>query len=960
MSTLLGNAYVRIRPDMDGFQNEANRGISTALKSAAKIAAVAATAALGTMGLKVLKDSVAEASNLNESLNAVQVTFGKNAKGITALGENAAKALGLSKTEFNDLAVRFSNFTRTIAGKGGDVVGTMKDLTTRASDFASVMNLDVNQAAQLFQSGLAGESEPLRQFGIDLSDAAVKAHALARGIWDGKGEMTEAEKVQARYSLLMKATNKTAGDFANTSDSLANRQRIANAQWKNAKASIGQALLPVMQSVTAFIQEKVVPAVQAFGDWFVRDGMPALTRFGGTLRDTVLPPLQAVVGWLIQNKDVLLPIAGVIGGMIAAWKTYAFVANMVKAAQLLLNLALSANPIGIVVMAIGALVAGLVLLFQKNETFRNIVLGAWEKIKAVAEVVWPAIQKVIEVVWGAIKWWVEHYVKAVWAVISTVWDWIKTGVDVVWPAIQKVIEVVWAAIKLYVTTYVNAVKAVIDFVWGAIKTGTHLAWQAIKTFIVDPIRTAWNVIQDVVGNVRSWLSDTWTRIKDRATAAWNNVKDAITEPLKNLWATFKSILGIGDNGITDDGPLGRLVNIFGKVKDAIGEKFKDVVKVIARPMVAAFRWVNENIISQLNDKVLAKFSSSFRIPHIPIPDIEGLATGGWVRGRGTGTSDSNLRALSKGEFVVNARSAAANAATLEAINKGRPPAQPSGQTARIAATGSTNVASWNPISWATDLFKMGAGKAVRAFGDAALGIMEPRFGGTFGGELAIGATRSFIAGFADWAKEHLPQITPLMADIAAHFEGMAARNAYVGVSTCLKNIRLALEKFSGKYGYGVPAGSAAWMGTAKAAANSLAGIAKTGTPPRGSISMWNYAPSGHVAANDGKGNFINNFGGATVETNPLDAFKNGWVGWVPPLAFVGQGFKYDAGGFLRPGWNAAYNGTGKPEAILTSEQWDALAGRGSQFHFEIHEAQPTTEDAILAAWRRADALYGVI
>ena len=73
----------------------------------------------------------------------------------------------------------------------------------------------------------------------------------------------------------------------------------------------------------------MVPAIQTFGDWFTRDGMPALTRFGATLRDTVLPPLKAVVGWLVQNKDVILPIAGIIATMVAAYKTWAIVSGVV-------------------------------------------------------------------------------------------------------------------------------------------------------------------------------------------------------------------------------------------------------------------------------------------------------------------------------------------------------------------------------------------------------------------------------------------------------------------------------------------------------------------------------------------------------------------------------------------------------------------------------------------------------
>jgi hypothetical protein len=206
------------------------------------------------------KSAVSAASDLGESINAVNVTFGEASAGILALGENAATAVGLSQREFNAFAVQFSGFTQQIAGAGGDIVSVTDDLTTRIADFASVMNMDVPEAAQVFQSALAGETEPIRRFGYDMSAAAVEAHALATGLVSSKSEMTEAIKVQARYSLLMQSTNKVADDFKNTSGSLANQQRILTAEMDDAKATIGQAFIPALEG----IMNVVIPLVEAF------------------------------------------------------------------------------------------------------------------------------------------------------------------------------------------------------------------------------------------------------------------------------------------------------------------------------------------------------------------------------------------------------------------------------------------------------------------------------------------------------------------------------------------------------------------------------------------------------------------------------------------------------------------------------------------------------------------------
>jgi hypothetical protein len=262
-------------------------GFSGALKPA--VAAVG-----GLFALDKIKDfvggAISEASDLGESVNALNVTYGKSSKAIQRLSEDAASGLGLAKTEFNSLAVQFAGFANVVGGRPAKFID---DLTTRAADFASVMNLDVAEAAQLFQSGLAGETEPLRRFGLDLSAAAVEAHAYRRGIAAAGEELTEQQKVQARYSLLMAKTAKTAGDFTNTSDSLANSQRILGAEWQNLQAVAGEKLVPVLAELTSEAADFVTG---------MQDGTGAGGKFvdiaqeiGGTFKSDVLPVLEDVV-----------------------------------------------------------------------------------------------------------------------------------------------------------------------------------------------------------------------------------------------------------------------------------------------------------------------------------------------------------------------------------------------------------------------------------------------------------------------------------------------------------------------------------------------------------------------------------------------------------------------------------------------------------------------------------------
>jgi len=357
------------------------------------------------------------ASDLNESANAVRVTFGAQAAAVEALSRKAATSVGLSSSEFNGMAVQFSAFTDAIGGGGAASVGVLDEMSTRMADFASVMNLDVAEAAEKFQSGLAGETEPLRKFGIDLSAAKVEAYAYSNGIASAGKPLTETQKIQARYALLMQQTAKTQGDFKNTTDQAANAQRIANAQWENARAKLGTALLPAIAAVTGV--------------------------------------LAGLATWIGENSNLVLTLAAVIGGLVvvvwavnaatAAWAAVqgivAVATKVWAAGQWLLNAALSANPIGLVVIAIAALVAGLIYAWNNSETFRTIVLNVWAAIKGavLAVVNWlkTAVPAAFQWVknaflnytplglvishWGQIKTFISGAVKNVMAAI----EWIK-------------------------------------------------------------------------------------------------------------------------------------------------------------------------------------------------------------------------------------------------------------------------------------------------------------------------------------------------------------------------------------------------------------------------------------------------------------------------------------------------------------------------------------------------------
>lgn len=237
----------------DGVVQKAKVGWSSLFTSFATspVAIAGATAAVGTFAAA----SVSAASDLEESINAVNVTFGESADKILEFGENAAKSVGLAASEFNQLATPLGSILKNAGFQMDEVADKTIILTQRAADMASVFNTDVSEALGAIQAGLRGEQDPLERFGVGLSAAKVEARALADTGKDSAKALTDQEKQLARVNIILDQTNQTAGDFNETQDSLANQTKVLKAEFENLKATAGQQLIPVLSDLAGLLLE---------------------------------------------------------------------------------------------------------------------------------------------------------------------------------------------------------------------------------------------------------------------------------------------------------------------------------------------------------------------------------------------------------------------------------------------------------------------------------------------------------------------------------------------------------------------------------------------------------------------------------------------------------------------------------------------------------------------------------
>lgn len=203
--------------------------------------------------VKGLQTIIGAASDLNEEVSKSKVIFGEaNAAAVREFAKGAA-AIGQSEKQALQAAGTFAVFGKAAGLAGQDLVDFSLKSDQLASDLASFFNTSPDQAIQAIGAAFRGESEPIRAYGVLLNDAALKQEALDEGlIKTTSGTLPQAARVQAAYGLIMKQTTDAQGDFARTSDGVANSSRIVAAQFENAKASLGQSLLPVFQQMLKF------------------------------------------------------------------------------------------------------------------------------------------------------------------------------------------------------------------------------------------------------------------------------------------------------------------------------------------------------------------------------------------------------------------------------------------------------------------------------------------------------------------------------------------------------------------------------------------------------------------------------------------------------------------------------------------------------------------------------------
>lgn len=208
-------------------------------------------------------------SDLAEVQNVVDVTFGAMSDTINQWARNALDQFGLSETSAKKYTSTIGAMLKSMGFATDQAAEMSMEMAGLAADMASFYNLSNDEAFAKIRAGISGETEPLKQLGVNLSVANLQEYALSQGITKSYNAMTQQEQAMLRYNYLLHVTSDAQGDFARTSDGWANQVRILTERFNALKAAIGQGLIAVLTPVIRVLNQllaKILTVTDAFSN----------------------------------------------------------------------------------------------------------------------------------------------------------------------------------------------------------------------------------------------------------------------------------------------------------------------------------------------------------------------------------------------------------------------------------------------------------------------------------------------------------------------------------------------------------------------------------------------------------------------------------------------------------------------------------------------------------------------
>lgn len=317
--TVVGSATIELRGDSSQFAREMGRAqdrfraVGTRMRSIGRTLTTTVTLPLAAVGAA----SVKMASDAEEAANKFDVVMGDSADSVRARLMELRDSIPLTTTQFESLAAGVQDLLVPLGLARDDAAGMSAQFVELAGDLGSFNNIDPAQALEALRSGLAGQSRPLRQFGIDASQAALEAVALREGLIEAGETMSGTVRAQALLIKAMEDSSDAQGDAARTAGSTANQVRFLVRDIKELGVQFGQVLAPV-------VRDTIIPTLRSFAD-FLGNLSPEARKVGLIVAGVfaVGGPILIALGALTAAfAAISWPVvlgAAAVAGIVAVW-----------------------------------------------------------------------------------------------------------------------------------------------------------------------------------------------------------------------------------------------------------------------------------------------------------------------------------------------------------------------------------------------------------------------------------------------------------------------------------------------------------------------------------------------------------------------------------------------------------------------------------------------------------------
>ena len=682
--------------ETNAFSTKATAGMKSVTKATADLgptARVSAGIALAAMGAFAAK-SIAAASDLNETVSKTGVLFGKSAGQIEAWASTASTSLGQSKKQAMDAAASFAVFGKSAGLSGDALVNFSKQNVQLASDMASFFNTSPEDAINAIGSAFRGEAEPIRAYGILLDDATLRQAALEQGlISTTKNALTPQQKVLAAQAVIMKQTGDAQGDFARTSDGLANSQRILAAQFEDTQAQLGQALLPV-----------ALKATEAMGAMLkVANGLPEPVKMTGAAAAVAVagfimlaPRIVATVDAFKSLRETSPRAAGAIGTMGKAMAAYAAVALVASTRTRDVNSG-SNDMVGLLTQIAGSGKG----IDELGFTIQGITTGVHDFNDAIERTqtanFFDGLDKGFSSLFGAASM-LGQSEDAVKGVVDPLVQMVRNGDANLAAAAFERLRDNYAASGRSIDDFNAAFKPYLDAVDAAKPKTDEFSFS--QQTLKDKAAAAKREIQALTEITKAWqgLADR-DAATDAMAAGYADLAEAVkknkgsldgnTEAARNARSAFRDSMGdIAAYAETFKDPQKKAealrdgLDTMRTKLGAMGLSDAEIARLVKPYQKLATEAANaaaqqDKIDRDIRISITTTYGPGSSTYDSQVPDAakpkkpkKKSATGGPVFGPGTSTSDSIPALLSNGEYVINARSAAAiGFDTLDMINR---------------------------------------------------------------------------------------------------------------------------------------------------------------------------------------------------------------------------------------------------------------------------------------------------